>query len=96
MERMITVGLTVLLVSLTAPNAKAETKVETQQQQVQPAQTNTQTSVEYSTNNLNEAKTASTAQTKTPKLSERDRIIREYQTQTIIPAQSVMGVRGEE
>jgi hypothetical protein len=87
MERIITVGLTVLLVSLTAPNAKAETKVETQQQQAPSAQTNTQAPVEYSTNNLKGTKTESTPQAQAPKLSERDRIIREYQTQTIIPAQ---------
>ncbi|UBF28385.1 hypothetical protein K9N68_11195 [Kovacikia minuta CCNUW1] len=87
MERMITVGLTLLLVSLTAPNTKAETKSESQPQQPQPVQVSPQPSVEYSTNSVERAKAESTTQAKPVKLSERDRIIREYQTQTIIPAQ---------
>ncbi len=83
MERLITVGLSFLLIALTAPNVKADTKTDAQQTK-QPAKVETQAPVGYSMNASDKPNVDLTAQ---PKLSERDRIIRQYQTQTVIPAQ---------
>lgn len=90
MKRAFTTGISVLLLSaLAIPSAKAETRVEAQQQQSQPIQmvvneTDKPVSNQQSTNNEQARQVDSETRNQ---LSERDRIVKEYQTQTVIPAQ---------
>ncbi|UBF24486.1 hypothetical protein K9N68_22725 [Kovacikia minuta CCNUW1] len=95
MKRIIGSGLSLLVLStLTVPGAMAETKIERQLQLTHPAQQANPSIAKSPVNLADQGKVAirdgqmgeqnAITQEQTPKLSERDRIIREYQTQTII------------
>lgn len=90
MKRILTTGISVLLLSaLAVPSAKAEIRLEAQPQQSQPTQmvvneTDKPVSNQQSTNNEQALKVDSETRNQ---LSERDRIVKQYQTQTVIPAQ---------
>jgi hypothetical protein len=94
MKRMIGTGLFfLLLTALTVSNAKAETKIERQFQLTHPTQTSNGTTTQSPADVPNQEKANTTEEQvteqttitsePTPKLSERDRIIQEYQTQTV-------------
>jgi hypothetical protein len=95
MKRMIGTGLSLLLLTaLTVPSAKAETKIDRQLQLTHPTRTtngvtmqspmdaSTQEKTNVTEGQVAEQKTVTSEQT--PNLSERDRIIQEYQTQRVI------------
>ncbi|WP_421657753.1 hypothetical protein [Leptothermofonsia sp. ETS-13] len=96
MNRTFVVGISVALLStLTAPGANAETRVEAQlrlthpnhiavNHPVQPTKGSSQKKV----NSTSEQVHQSNSETEN-KLSERDRIIQEYRTQTVIPVQVI-------
>lgn len=95
MERTLVTGLSILLISaLIAPNATAKTRIEAQLQLTHSNQLTTNDSTQPAAKDGNQIQPTPTNQqarrtdaNTQNKLSERDRIIREYQTQTVIPAQ---------
>lgn len=94
MQRFITAGLTVLLVSFVAPDAKAETRAEHQLRLTHPApiakmasaQPKMEPSAQPKANGI-PVSMQSTSQPESTKLSERDRLIQERQQQIVIPVQ---------
>ncbi len=93
MQRLITTGLTVLLVSLVAPGTKAETRIERQLQLTHPTPISTSLSsqAKVATSAQNKANAGNDAvkpeKVQSSQLSERDRLVQERQRQIILPVQ---------
>jgi hypothetical protein len=94
MNRPVISGISIVLLSaLAVPDAKAETRVEAQLRLTHPNQIAVNHPIQPTENSnqkkatlINEEVRQSNAETK-KKLSERDRIIQEYRTQTVVPPQ---------
>ncbi len=92
MQRLITAGLTVLLVSFVAPGTQAQTRIERQLQLTHPSQTATTETTQPTTSAQNKANAGDDAvkpeaKSLSSQLSERDRLVQERQRQILIPVQ---------
>ncbi len=95
MKRTLTAGLSILFLSaLTATAAKADNRVEAQLRLTHPTQVTVNSAAQPAEANgktaLNEvgSNTQNTDTQIATKLSERDRLILQYQTQTVIPIET--------